>query len=517
MFDSGRVSGVLLPVFSLRSRDDFGIGDFGATRDWLRFLRGAGQRLWMMLPLLPTARGDVSPYSTRSAFGLNPLFIHLESVPEYREAGGVSTLSDEERWLLEEARAAPWVNYPSVFRVKWAALWTAFRRFEERGTDPGGRFEAYRKQSAVWLDSYTLYAAMSEDQEQRPWWEWPRGVRERQPQALSAAADRLANRVRFHAWLQFVAQEQWNGVRAAAREQGVLLAGDEPFIIGQDSADTWANPRYLRRDARLGVPPDEFSDTGQDWGLPYFDFEAMESDDWGWLRLRALHAAADYDLRRVDHAVGYFRQYIRDEKTPKGRFLPPDEAAQCRLGQRIFQLLSEGSGIVAEDLGVIPPFVRQTLAELQIPGYRVLRWEKDDHVYRDPHQFPEVSVVTTGTHDTETLREWWETRDDAERAAAAEAWPEFEGLRPPPAGFTPEIHARVLATAEHAASRLCVLPWQDVLGTADRINLPGSMGNANWTYRISTSVEELESQQDVREAAERLRTLTRAAGRLTGA
>ena len=516
-FDTGRVSGVLLPLFSLRSRDDFGIGDFGAAEAWLRFLRGAGQRLWMLLPLLPTARGDVSPYATRSAFGLNPLFIHLDSLPEYREAGGVSTLSDEERWLLEEARAAPRVRYPSVFRVKWAALWTAFRRFEERGTDPGGRFEAYRRQSAVWLDSYALYAAMAEDQEQRPWWEWAPDVRERQPRALSAASDRLANRVRFHAWLQFVAQEQWNAVRAVARTHGVLLAGDEPFIIGQDSADTWANPRYLRCDARLGVPPDEFSDTGQDWGLPYFDFQAMERDDWAWLRLRALHAAADYDLRRVDHAVGYFRQYIRDAQTPKGRFLPAEEPEQQRLGERIFRLLSEGSGIVAEDLGVIPPFVRRTLADLKIPGYRVLRWEKDDRVFRDPHGFPEVSLVTTGTHDTETMREWWETRDDAERLAAVGAWPEFEGLRPAPAEFTPEVHLRLLATAEHAASCLCVLPWQDVLGETERINLPGSVGDSNWAYRLDCTVEELEGREDIREAAARLRTLTQAAGRIAGA
>jgi 4-alpha-glucanotransferase len=358
---------------------------------------------------------------------------------------------------------------------------------------------------------------MSEDQEQRPWWEWPRGVRERQPQALAAVADRLANRVRFHAWLQFVAQEQWNAVRVVAREHRVLLAGDEPFIIGQDSADTWANPQYLRRDARLGVPPDEFSDTGQDWGLPYFDFEAMEKDDWGWLRLRALHAAADYDLRRVDHAVGYFRQWIRDEKTPRGRFLPADEPVQRRVGERIFRLFSEGSGIVAEDLGVIPPFVRKTLAELQIPGYRVLRWEKDDRVYRNPHDYPEVSLVTTGTHDTETVSEWWEALSDDERAAAASAWPEFDGLRPPPAKFTPEVHARVLATAENAASRVCLLPWQDVTGETERINLPGSFGDANWAYRIAAPVEELEGREDVRDAAARLRTLTQAAGRLTGA
>jgi 4-alpha-glucanotransferase len=130
---------------------------------------------------------------------------------------------------------------------------------------------------------------------------------------------------------------------------------------------------------------------------------------------------------------------------------------QQRLGERIFRLF-RGGGIVAEDLGVVPAFVRKTLAELQIPGYRGLRWEKDDRVYRNPHQFPEVSLVTTGTHDTETIREWWEALEDAERAAAAEVWPEFEGLRPPPAEFPPEGHCRRLASAEQAASRLCVLP-----------------------------------------------------------
>ncbi|HET9157856.1 MAG TPA: 4-alpha-glucanotransferase, partial [Myxococcaceae bacterium] len=169
-----------------------------------------------------------------------------------------------------------------------------------------------------------------------------------------------------------------------------------------------------------------------------------------------------------------------------------------------------------EDLGVIPPFVRKTLAELQIPGYRVLRWEKDDRVYRNPHDFPEVSVVTTGTHDTETVSEWWEALDDGERAAAAQAWPEFEGLRPPPATFTPDVHQRVLSTAERAASQVCVLPWQDVLGETERINLPGSFGDANWAYRIAAPVEELEGRQEMREAAARLRALTQAAGRLPG-
>ena len=127
---------------------------------------------------------------------------------------------------------------------------------------------------------------------------------------------------------------------AAPRPARSWLAGDEPFIVGQDSADTWANPRLLRRDARLGVPPDDFSATGQDWGLPYFDFEAMEKDGWSWLLLRARHGSGIYDLRRVDHAVGYFRQYIRDGRSPQGRFLPAGRGEAARLGETLFRLLS---------------------------------------------------------------------------------------------------------------------------------------------------------------------------------
>jgi len=514
MFQSGRVSGVLLPLFSLRAKHDFGIGDFGAIEGWLDWLAAAGQRLWMMLPLLPTAPGDPSPYATRSAFGLNPLFIHLDALPEYSGSGGLANLSAEERWLLEEARASHRIKYPSVFRLKWTLLWAAFQHLRTNPGERAAEFDAFRRSSAVWLESYALYAAMAEDQQQRPWWEWPRGVRERQPEAVAAAGDRLAERVTFHAWLQFVAHQQWARVREAARARKIWLAGDEPFIVGQDSADTWANPRFLRRDARLGVPPDDFSATGQDWGLPYFDFEAMERDGWSWLTLRSLHGAGIYDLRRVDHAVGYFRQYIRDPRSPQGRFLLAAEPQQRSLGENLFRLLSRDAGIVAEDLGVIPPFVRKTLTALAVPGYRVLRWEKDDRVFRNPHDFPAVSLVTTGTHDTETLREWWESTTEAERAAAAKAWPELAGLQPLPSTFTPELHRRLLAVAEQATSDLCVLPWQDVTGETERINLPGSVQDANWAYRLEVPVQELLQRAETREAADRLRELSRAARRI---
>jgi 4-alpha-glucanotransferase len=510
-----RLSGVLLPVFSLRSHSDFGVGDFGAAEGLLTWLLAAGQRLWMVLPLLPTTAGDPSPYATAGASGLNPLFIHLDWVAEYRDAGGIGLLSTRQAQALKEARAAPRIRYDLVFELKWAALQAAFHHAEAHEGERTLAFQRFREAQGGWLEDYALFAALAEDQQRHPWWTWPEELAQRQPEALEAARTRLSTPVRFHAWLQFLAHEQWARVRALAAARGILLCGDEPFIVGQDSVDAWAFPALLRRDARLGVPPDAFSATGQDWGLPWFDFPAMQQTDWKWLRSRAGQSATYYDLRRVDHAVGYFRQWIRDQMTPTGRFVPPDESAQAALGDLLFRILATGAGVVAEDLGVIPPWVRQTLERQGIPGYRVLRWERDGPVFRDPLAFPAVSMTTTGTHDTETLREWWETTSDAERLAVASAYAAFEALRPPPATFTEEVHEALLQTAETAASGLCVLPWQDALGLRERINLPGTVQDSNWSYRMVQPVEELLTHPETQAAAARLRRLTEQGRRLS--
>ncbi|MEN9800452.1 MAG: hypothetical protein RL653_4149 [Pseudomonadota bacterium] len=469
----------------------------------------------MVLPLLPTAPGDSSPYSTRSAFGLNPLFLDLHALPEFQQAGGEAALPASERDQLAQARAAKSVRYELVFPLKGAALRRAFAAFEAAGRDtPRARaFDAWATGQGEWLDNFALFTALSEAHDRRAWWEWPAPLRDREPAALALARAERAYEVRFHAWLQWLCAEQWNAVRAHARAAGVLLCGDEPFIIGQDSADCWAHPALLRRDARLGVPPDDFSATGQDWGLPFFDFDALAAEGNAWLRARAAHAAATYDVRRIDHAVGYFRQYIRDAATPTGRFVPSEEPSQRALGERNFRLFSEGAGIVAEDLGVIPPFVREVLAALGLPGYRVMRWERDGGTYRDPRAYPATSLATTGTHDTETLAEWWEAESDATRAAVAAAYPEFATLQPPDAAFTPRVHEALVAAALQSSSALCVLPWQDVFARRERVNLPGSMGDSNWSYRVEWNVEDLAQQPEAVSRAAWLAGLARAAGR----
>jgi 4-alpha-glucanotransferase len=227
------------------------------------------------------------------------------------------------------------------------------------------------------------------------------------------------------------------------------------------------------------------------------------------LKARAKKAASYYDLRRIDHAIGYFRQYIRDEQTPRGRFVPSEMHEQQARGERNFRLLSEGAGIVAEDLGVIPRFARDTLAKLGLPGYQVMRWSREDGVYRDPRHYPEVSLVTTGTHDTDTLRGWWATTQPWERDAVCRTWPELSKFNPPPHEFNHELHEALLRAALNAQSAWCVLPWQDIFGEAERVNTPGTVGNHNWTYRMRLEVEQLTTNPETRRVAEWLARLTR--------
>lgn len=501
-----RVSGVLLPLFSLRAKDDAGVGDFAGVPPLLDWLVRAEQRLLMVLPLLPTAPGDPSPYGTRSAVGLNPLFLHLPWLDD------AAPPTAEEAAQLELARAQPQVDYATVFPLKAALLERSFARFEQRGGDAAA-FATFTREHGDWLTDAALFEALSEAQGRAPWWDWPAPLREREPSALEAATRQHARRVRYHQWLQWNAFSQWQRVRAEARSRGVELWGDEPFIIGQDSVDCWRFPRYLRRDARLGVPPDEFAKEGQDWGLPFFDFEALERDGDGWLHARARGADACFDARRVDHAIGYFRQYVRDEATPKGRFVPAEREAQRARGLRTLGLLSRAGRIVAEDLGVIPRFARDALAQLGLPGYQVMRWAKEDGVVRDPRHYPLVSLVTTGTHDTESLRAWWEATSVDERRQLTARWPTLTGLDVELPTFTPEAHEALLAAALQAHSAWCVLPWHDVFGELERVNAPGTVGPHNWSYRVRWPGHALLTEDEPLRRAEWLGRLTREAHR----
>ena len=208
-------------------------------------------------------------------------------------------------------------------------------------------------------------------------------------------------------------------------------------------------------------------------------------------------------MRRIDHAIGYFRQYIRDEQTPQGRFVPAEEPAQRALGEKNFRLLVGGRGHRGRGPRRHSP-LRQGRARvsLGLPGYQVMRWSREDGVYRDPRHYPEVSLVTTGTHDTETLRGWWENTNDWEREMACRTWPELQRL---PAARrrsgAPSCTRRCSRAAMNAQSQTCIFPWQDVFGEAERTNTPGTMGAHNWAYRMRPEVQQLATDEALQRTA----------------
>jgi 4-alpha-glucanotransferase len=301
--------------------------------------------------------------------------------------------------------------------------------------------------------------------------------------------------------------------RAAMRARGIALAGDLPFLVGSDSADVWSRQDEFDLAGSVGAPPDAFSAEGQDWGLPGYRWDAIAASGYAWFHARGRRAAELYDWVRVDHVVGLYRTWIKPREGP-ARFVPEGEPEQLRQGEAVLEALrASGAALVAEDLGVIPPFVRDSLSRLEIPGYRVLRWEIDHGAYRDPATWPVRSVATSGTHDTEPMSVWWDELPEHERRAARQLprlrdLPDEEVLR-----FGPRVCTALLESLYGAASSLLIVPIQDLFGARERINQPGTVSDTNWRYRTPFSIEDLHERPELRKRTEELAALAHAHGR----
>jgi 4-alpha-glucanotransferase len=297
----------------------------------------------------------------------------------------------------------------------------------------------------------------------------------------------------------------------------VELAGDLPFMVATDSADVWARRDLFRLDARVGVPPDAFSATGQDWGLPVYRWGAMERAGFPWMTERGRRMADLYGLYRVDHVVGLYRTYFfpNDGSTPA--FVPEGESAQTANGERVLGILSRGARVIAEDLGTVPDFVRASLARIGVPGYRVLRWERHwkepGQPFRDPSAWPALSVATTGTHDTDSMADWYEGMTAEERGALL-ALPQLAALRDRGADrFDEGVRDALLELVYRSGSDLLLLPFQDAFGMRERVNVPGTVTAENWTYRMPRDLSGLHADAGSRE---RLHALAARSARLAG-
>jgi 4-alpha-glucanotransferase len=511
-----RRAGVLVPLFACPSTRSWGIGDIGDIGTVSRWLASAGLRVLQLLPLNEMAPGQHSPYSATSAMAIDPIYIQMDAVLEFAALGGERGLSASDRTRLDQVRASRRVEYEIVRQLKHRSLTVAFDHFHEtewaRDTARARSLKAFLASQAWWVEDYACFRAVHAHLHERPWTEWPEGLQRRDPEDIDRVRRERGRDVLFHQYVQWLADLQWRDARAAARANGVDLLGDLPFMVNGDSADVWARQQQFRFDVSVGAPPDAFSATGQDWGVPVYGWDSVAIDDFRWLRTRARRAADLYDAFRIDHVVGFYRTYARPRDGSPAFFTPEGEGEQLALGERLMGVFREpGAEVVAEDLGTVPPFVRKSLARLAIPGFCIFRWERHWNApgqpFRDPAEYPEVSVAASGTHDTESQAAWWAQASEDDRRLVDE----LGTIRRIASGRSlldmteAEVGDTLLEALYASTSALVLIPIADVFGWRDRINDPAVVEGDNWTFRLPWAVDRLHDAPEPRARRSQLR------------
>ncbi len=488
-----RSAGILIPLFSLRTADDFGRGEFLQMKPMIDFAISLGHRVIQLLPLDETAPGEASPYSALTLFGLDPLYISAGEITGI----GKMAMRRARRNAGDPARRISRERYVTL---KKELLERAFETFASRARARERRaLDDFIQENSYWIHDYALYRALKDHFAFKAWEEWPAELARREQSALAVARRDLAQSIHRFSYFQFVAHQQWKSVRDYARERGVYIGGDLAFSPGRDSDVVWAHQESFDLTRSIGTPPDAFSETGQHWGLPMPNWAGMRADGFEIWRKRTRHARSLYDLVRIDHVVGLYRTYSFGSEVvaDKGQFMPIDETEQHAQGEAVIRAIKEEAGemqLIAEDLGTVPPWVRKSLTELGIPGYKVMQWERDwnapEQPFTNPAAYPELSLATTGTHDTEALTLWWRDQPIEERARLAKAF-NLDGRVNVRAPLGMPVLNEILRILYAAPSIVTVLPIQDLFGWSARINTPGTVSESNWTYRLPVPFERM--------------------------
>ncbi len=486
---SARTSGVLMPLAAMKTAHDWGVGDFGSLKKWTEFLAGLGVKFIQILPLQETAPGVNCPYSALTSFAVDPVYAQIDEIEDIEHSSRAqeyigSLTVDIMHW--QAAKNAPFFE---VKHAKWHALWLGYQTFliheVAANTARAQAFEAYCSAQAPWLRGYALFRALKDFYNWKSWRDWPAEYQNIHSSAVAQFEVQYKEFVDFFKYVQWILDQQLRRAKAFAQEKGVYIFGDIPFATNLDSAEVWAEQENYRIGYEIGAPADQFSKDGQRWGLPAYNWPYLLEHNLDLWRRKIRRVTELYDIFRLDHLVGFFRTYVFAPGEQQGAFDVEDEQAQIDRGYTFLRMVLEearGKLPVGEDLGVIPNYVRRMLVDLRIPGYKVLRWEREDNGwYREPKNYPVVSLATTSTHDTETLRGWWENMDVNERRNIWEmiSAQKTDGNVP----FNLDTERLMLKRVLESASALTLFAWQDIVGTLERVNVPGTVGPENWTYR----------------------------------
>ena len=465
-----RCSGILMHISSLPG--PYGVGTMGKNAfRFVDFLEEAGQSVWQILPLTPTGYGD-SPYQSCSTFAGNHYLIDLEALVEE------NLLKEEEltsiRWSWSETKA----DFGLLYNNRLNVLRKAYQRFTAQE-----ELDAFCAKNDSWLPDFALFMALKDRFGGKPWYQWDENLKFREADAIEAARQELKEEIRFFCFVQYLFYTQWNALRAYAHNKGIRIIGDVPIYVPYDSVEVWKDTQLFQLDEKLdpvavaGCPPDAFSADGQLWGNPLYRWDVMAEDGYAWWIRRLAAAGELYDIVRMDHFRGleaYWSIPYGDETAKGGKWITGP-------GMDFVNAVKKGLpelNMIAEDLGFLTQEVLDLRDASGFPGMKVLEFAFDSREPSDylPHTYVSNTVCYTGTHDNMTMRQWLEnaTAEAVEYATEYMNLSEKEGLV-----------WGVVRTAYASVSDMCVIQMQDLLnlGAEARMNFPGTLSDANWTWR----------------------------------
>lgn len=541
-----KLSGILAPLFALRTERDLGIGDTESLKELVDWASANGFGLVQVLPINESG-GDNSPYNIISSLAIDPTTIaaNPKALKDLAAADFKKICAAHDVSALRAGK----VNYAGVRALKRDLLEAAWKKFKAAHLREKSRrareFSSWCADNAAWLEPYTLFRALVRlhgESENTDLWPKRQRTLATATKWLASASPAEKRKVRelrnFYAYVQWVAYGQWSELKAYGDARNVALVGDVPVGVSIYSADVFAQPEIFDTSRSSGAPPEKVfaadpftAKWGQNWGFPLYDWSEMAKDDYAWWRRRLRTTMAIFHFLRVDHALGFFRIYsfpwrpernaeflplTEDEaKARTGgelpRFVPCDDSSAANMetnreqGERLFQMIAGETGrhrLIAEDLGELSPYVRPTLQALEIPGFKIPMWERTHDNWLVPGaDYERLSLATYATHDHPTLRGYWDGwfadahSADAHKAFVARRQMEevarFAGLDAPmPAPWSDAIHEALLRGLFASNSWLAVNMITDLFGTSERFNFPGAAGDQNWTERFPVPVSE---------------------------